>query len=153
MTRQMIIRRDPFFAPIDKMIGSMLNDSFVRPIARDWATVWGIGSRLPMDIYEDGDGYTFVAVVPGVNADELNIETEGNTIKLSGEIIAPATSAGEKVHALRSEIGYGKFSRAFELPEDIEADKIEAKLENGLLTVHVPKAEAVKPHTIKVTAK
>ena len=115
--------------------------------------MWGIGARLPMDIYEDRDGYTFVAVVHGLTAEDVHIETEGNVVKISGETIAPAASAGENVRTLRSEIGYGKFSRSFELPEDIEADKIEAKLDNGVLALRVPKAEAVKPRTIKVVAK
>jgi len=153
MTRQMIIRQDPFFAPFNKVVNAMLNDSFARPLTRDWATVWGIGSRLPMDIYEEGEGYTFVAVVPGLSADQIQIETEGNLIKFSGETIAPALSADEKARTLRSEIGYGKFARSFELAEDIQADNIEARLDNGVLTVRVPKAEAVKPHTIKVVAK
>jgi HSP20 family protein len=85
--------------------------------------------------------------------DDRAVLPVGSTVKLSGEIIAPALSADEKVQTLRSEIGYGKFSRAFELPEDIEADQIEATLENGILTLRVPKAEAVKPRTIKVQAK
>ena len=149
----LILRNDPFYMPLRDAVNSLLNDSFVSPMARDWATVWGIGSRLPINVYEDGDAYTFVAILPGVKADELHIETEGSTVKLSGEIIAPAISADEKVRTLRSEIGYGKFSRAFELPEGIEADKIEATLENGILTLRVPKAEAVKPRLIKVQAK
>ena len=62
-------------------------------------------------------------------------------------------AADEKVQTLRSEIGYGKFSRAFELPDDIDADKIDAKLESGVLTLRVPKAETVKPKTIKVQVK
>jgi HSP20 family protein len=153
MARNLILRNDPFFMPLRDAVDTLLNDSFVSPQARDWATVWGAGSRLPINIYADADGYTFVALVPGVKADVLHIETEGSTVKLSGEIIAPALSADEKVQTLRSEIGYGKFSRAFELPEDIEADQIEATLENGILTLRVPKAEAVKPRTIKVQAK
>jgi HSP20 family protein len=153
MARNLVLRSDPFYMPLRDAVNTLFNDSFVSPASRDWAAVWGVGSRLPINIYEDAEGYTFVAVVPGVKADELHIETEGNTIKLSGETIAPAISADEKVHALRSEIGYGKFSRAFELPEDIEADKVEANLENGVLTLRVSKAEAVKPRTIKVQAK
>ena len=94
-----------------------------------------------------------MALVPGVKAEELNIEAEGNTVKISGELIAPALSADEKVQTLRSEIGFGKFSRAFEMPEEIDADKIDANLDNGVLTVRVPKAETVKPRTIKVQAK
>ena len=153
MARNLVLRSDPFYMPLRDAVNTLFNDSFVSPASRDWAAVWGVGSRLPINIYEDAEGYTFVAVVPGVKADELHIETEGNTIKLSGETIAPAISADEKARTLRSEIGYGKFSRAFELPEDIEADKVEANLDNGVLTLRVPKAEAVKPRTIKVQAK
>ncbi|HLF25445.1 MAG TPA: Hsp20/alpha crystallin family protein [Anaerolineae bacterium] len=149
LTRSITLRADP----LAHVVNRFMNDNWFGPAARDWATVWGLGSRLPIDIYEDGDGYTFVAVAPGLNADDVQIETQGNLIKLSGETIAPALSADEKVRTLRSEIGYGKFSRSFELPEDIQADQIEAKLETGVLTLRVPKAEAVKPRTIKVQAK
>ena len=154
MSRNMIVRtNDPFFMPLSAAMNALFNDAQVNPRAADWATVWGAGSRLPVNIYADAEGYTFVALVPGLKAEELNIETEGNTVKISGELIAPAISADEKVQTLRSEIGYGKFSRAFEMPEDIDTDKIDANLDNGILTVRVPKAETVKPRTIKVQAK
>ena len=154
MSRNMIVRtNDPFFMPLSAAVNALFNDAQVSPRAADWATTWGVGSRLPLNIYADAEGYTFVALVPGVKADELTIETEGNTVKISGELIAPAISADENVRALRSEIGFGKFSRAFEMPEEIDADKIEANLDNGVLTVRVPKAETVKPRTIKVQAK
>lgn len=148
LTRSLVLRHDPF-----AVVNRFMNDRFLDIRPRDWATVWGVGSRLPIDIYEDGEGYTFIAVAPGLSADDLDIETQGNVIKISGETIAPAMLADEKVRTLRSEIGYGKFSRSFELPEDIQADKIEAKLENGLLSLRVPKAEAVKPRAVKVLAK
>ncbi len=154
MTRNMVVRtNDPFYMPLSAAVNALFNDAQVSPRAADWATTWGVGSRLPLNIYSDAEGYTFVALVPGVKADELNIEAEGNTVKISGEMIAPALSADEKVQVLRSEIGFGKFSRAFEMPEEIDADKIDANLDNGVLTVRVPKAEAVKPRTIKVQAK
>jgi HSP20 family protein len=154
MARNMVVRtNDPFFMPLSAAVNALFNDAQVGPRSAEWATAWGLGSRLPLNIYADSEGYTFVALVPGVKADELNIETEGNTVKISGELVAPAVSADEKVQALRSEIGFGKFSRAFEMPEEIDADKIDANLESGVLTVRVPKAEAVKPRTIKVQAK
>ncbi len=154
MTRNMIVRtNDPFAAPLSAAVDALFNDAWVNPRAANWATVWGVGSRLPLNIYADPEGYTFVAVTPGLTADQINIETEGNTVKISGETVAPALTADERAHVLRSEIGYGKFSRAFEMPEEIDADKIEANLENGVLTVRVPKAEAVKPRTIKVSTK
>ena len=154
MTRNMVVRtNDPFLIPWGAAMNALFNDTPANPRAADWATVWGAGSRLPLNIYADAEGYTFVALVPGLKAEELTIETEGNTVKISGELIAPALSADEKIQTLRSEIGFGKFNRAFEMPEEIDADKIEANLDNGVLTVRVPKAETVKPRTIKVQAK
>lgn len=154
MTRNMVVRtRDPFYMPLGAAMNALFNDAPVGPRAAEWATAWGVGSRLPLNIYSDAEGYTFVALVPGVKADELTIEAEGNTVKMSGELIAPAISADENVRALRSEIGFGKFNRAFEMPEEIDADKIEANLDNGVLTVRVPRAETVKPRSIKVQAK
>ncbi len=154
MARNLVVRtNDPFFMPLSTAMNALFNDAQVNPRSAEWSTVWGVGSRLPLNIYADAEGYTFVALVPGVKADELNIEAEGNTVKISGELIAPALSADEKVQTLRSEIGFGKFSRAFEMPEEIDADKIEASLDSGVLTVRVPKAEAVKPRSIKVQAK
>jgi HSP20 family protein len=153
MARNLIVRTNPAFMPLRNAMDALFNDSVVNPTSADWSTVWGVGSRLPLNIYADGESYTFVALVPGLKAEELTIEAEGKTVKISGETIAPPLSADEKVRALRSEIGYGKFSRAFEMPDEIDADKVEANLENGVLTLRVPKAEAVKPRTIKVQAK
>ena len=110
MARSLVVRT-PMFSPLSEAMDRLFNDAWVSPQSRDWATVWGVGSRLPVNIYADAEGYTFVAVVPGVKAEELNIEAEGNVVKFSGEIIAPAISADEKVRTLRNEIAYGKSSK------------------------------------------
>ena len=153
MTRNVIVRTNPAFMPLRNAMDALFNDSFVNPPSGDWSSVWGAGLRLPLNIYTDGGSYTFVAQVPGLKPEDLTIEAEGNTIKISGEMVAPALSTDEKVRTLRSEIGYGEFSRAFDLPDEIDADKINAHVENGVLTLRVPKAAVVKPRTIKVQAK
>ena len=117
MVRNLIVRTNPSFMPLRNAMDALFNDSFVNPTSADWSTVWGVGSRLPLNIYTDGESYTFVALVPGVKADELSIEAEGNTVKISGEVIAPALSGDEKVRTLRNEIGYRKISRPLEIPE------------------------------------
>lgn len=149
MARNIMLRHEPFA----NVVNRFFNDTSYRPLTREWATAWGLGSRLPLDIYEDNDGYTFVAVTPGLSTDEISIEAQGNVVKISGETVAPAISAEENVTTLRHEIGYGKFSRSFELPEEIQGGKIEAKLEKGLLVVSIPKAEEAKPRTVKITTK
>ena len=149
MSRKLILHSDPF----SNVVNRFFNDEVYRPLTRELDNVWGVGSRLPLDIYQDGEGYTFVALAPGLSAEELTIEAHNNVLHLAGETIAPALSTKENVVALRSEIGYGKFNRSFELPEDIDAEKIEAHLERGLLVIRVPKAETAKPRTIKVNVK
>ena len=153
MARNLIVRTNPAFMPLRNAMDALFNDPFINPTSADWSSVWGAGSRVPLNIYTDGESYTFVALIPGLKPDELTIEAEGNTVRISGELIAPALSADEKVRTLRNEIGYGEFSRAFDLPDEIDADKIDAHMENGVLTLRVPKAKAVKPRTIKVQAK
>jgi HSP20 family protein len=148
MSRKLVLHTDPF-----NVVNRFFNDELYRPLTREWVNAWGLGSRLPIDIYQDGEGYTFVALAPGLNAEELTIEAHNNVLRIAGETIAPSLSTQENVVALRSEIGYGKFNRSFELPEDIDAEKIEARLEKGLLVVRVPKAETAKPRSIKVQAK
>ena len=103
MTRNMIVRtNDPFTTPLSATVNALFNDAWVNPRAANWATVWGVGSRLPLNIYADPESYTFVALTPGLTAEQLNIETEGNTVKISGETIAPALSADERTRVLRS---------------------------------------------------
>jgi len=153
MARNLIVRTNPAFMPLRHAMDTLFSDPFVNPLSADWATMWGAGLHLPLNIYTDGESYTFVALVPGLKPEELTIEAEGNTIKLGGETSAPALATDEKVRILRSEIGYGEFSRTFDLPDEIDADKIDAHVENGVLTLRVPKAKAVKPRTIKVQAK
>jgi HSP20 family protein len=141
-----MVRNDPFVNTIQRL----LRDDASHPVAREWRSA---SRGLPVDIYAHQDGYTIIALAPGLSADQLSVEAQGNIVKISGETGAPSQFAAAQATRLRSEISFGKFSRSFELPDEIDADKIEARLEKGLLTVFVPKAAAVKPRSIKVEAK
>ena len=91
---------------------------------------------------------TVRAELPGVTSKELDIQATGKTISISGERKIHSENDDARYH--RREREAGNFSRVLAMPSDIDADRIEAKLENGILTVMVPKAEAVKPRQIKV---
>ncbi len=86
--------------------------------------------------------------MPGVKPEDVNITYEGNAVTISGEIPAPA----ENVEWIIQETAYGPFRRTLELNVPVHADKAEATFENGVLTITIPKAEAVKPKPIKVKA-
>jgi HSP20 family protein len=126
----------------------LFEDSFVRP-SLGWRAVPRNGvAQLPVDIYSTEDEVVIKAAVPGVNPDEVEITIEGDTLIIKGETKAP-----EDVDYICQEHCYGPFARTFTLNVPIQADKATAEFENGVLTLTLPKAEEVKPKTIKVKAK
>ena len=86
--------------------------------------------------------------MPGLEADDINISVTGSNLSISGERKIP--SEGENVRYHRREREAGTFSRVVALPGEVDADKVEARHEQGILTVVIPKAEASKPKQITV---
>jgi HSP20 family protein len=105
--------------------------------------------RLPIDAYVTEGEIVVQAALPGVAPENVTISLEGEALTISAELPARV----ENVTYTVAERRVGKFSRTITLNVDVEADKAEAKFNNGLLTLRLPKAEAVKPKQIKVTAK
>jgi len=101
-----------------------------------------------VNLTEDKNHYYVRAELPGVKADELDIQATANNIAITGERKIAAEEESARYH--RREREAGKFSRMIGLPGDIDPNKVEAKLENGILTVVVSKAEAAKPKQITV---
>ena len=101
-----------------------------------------------LNVTEDAGKYYLRAELPGVTSNELDIQATGKTISISGERKIHSENDDARYH--RREREAGNFSRVLAMPSDIDADRIEAKLENGILTVMVPKAESAKPRQIKI---
>jgi HSP20 family protein len=101
-----------------------------------------------VNLSEDPEHYFIRAELPGINADQLDIQVTGNNISLSGKREIAEEGNGVRYH--RREREGGSFSRAITLPGDIDADKVEADLLNGILTVKIAKAEAAKPRQIEI---
>jgi len=116
------------------------------------------GGALPMpsagvfpltNATEDSDNYYVRAELPGVKSEDLDIQVTAKGISISGERKIPVEGNNVKYH--RREREAGKFSRSINLPDDIDVDKVDAKLENGILTMTIPKAEKTKPRQITVS--
>lgn len=101
-----------------------------------------------INLTENKDNYYVRAELPGLKAEELNISATGRNMILSGE--RKISSKGDDVNFHRRERAAGSFNRIIALPGDIEVDKVEAGLVDGVLTVTIPKAEAAKPKQITV---
>jgi HSP20 family protein len=100
-----------------------------------------------INLTEDKDNYYVRAELPGVKGDELDIQVTGNNLAISGE---RKIAAQEDARYHRREREAGKFSRIIALPGEVDTDKVEARLENGILSIVVSKAEIAKPKQISV---
>jgi len=108
------------------------------------------GSFVPaVDIYEDEHNLVLKLEVPGVNEDDLNVSLENNLLTVSGERKFEKEEKEENFH--RIERRYGLFARTFRLPSTVDAEKVEASYDKGLLKITIGKRAEAKPKQIKVS--
>jgi HSP20 family protein len=100
---------------------------------------------LNVNVREEDDTYILSALVPGLKAEELNIQVLENVVSIEGEY------RPEETEYLLNELPHGNFRRALRMPAEIQADKVEAKITDGVLTLTLPKAESAKPKRINIS--
>ena len=103
----------------------------------------------PVDVIEDGEGITLRADLPGVSKDGLEVGIDGDTLTITGTVRLGEGANLQKVYA---EVRVAEYKRTFVLSRDLDAQKIEAAMKDGVLTVRVPRAEQAKPRRIAVKA-
>jgi len=106
------------------------------------------GWAPPVDIYEDTEGLTMRAEIPGFNPGDIDLNIENNTLTLKGERKLEKEDKKENYH--RVERFYGTFSRSFSLPSTVDTEKVRADSKNGVLTIFLPRREETKPRQIQV---
>lgn len=128
---------------------------------RDLDSIFGrvfgdAGSRQPVDAFapaaavrRDADRWMLSMALPGVSPDKVDIDVVGRTLRVRGERVANVESKAEPI---LSEIGYGRFEREFTLPEDVDAQHVEATYRHGMLDLVLPLREGAKPRRIEVKA-
>jgi len=105
----------------------------------------------PVNVWEDAEGFYVEAELPGLKQEDLHVAVTNRTqVTIQGER-KPDESLQGAWH--RRERGFGRFQRSFTLPTAVDADKVEAKLEGGVLKLTLPKAEEAKPRRIAVKAE
>lgn len=126
-----------------------LDRLFDQTLARPWS---GNGWSSPaMDLYETEDEVVVKAAVPGIAAEDVDIQITGDVLTIRGES-RQEEEHEEATYHLREQ-RYSSFARSLELPAPVLADKANAEVVNGVLTLSLPKAEEAKPKAIKVKAK
>jgi HSP20 family protein len=143
---KMLTRWDPFREMM------VVRNNMDRMFNRDLTIVgtpWkSFNWSLALDVVESDDEYVVKASLPGINPDDLDITFDDNRLTIKGELEEEQELDEARYH-LR-ERKYGKFVRSIQLPKGIESDKIEASYEKGVLSLHLPKAEEIKPKKIAI---
>ena len=104
---------------------------------------------LALDVQVEDEAFVIRALVPGLTADDLNIEILNNTVTVRGEF---KSEEKENVKVLTSELPTGRFARVIALPTALDPGKAEASIKDGVLSLRVPKAEAHRPKAIKISS-
>ena len=140
-----VTRWDPFqeMTTLRDAMNQLLTESFVRP--RGWAG----SSQVPLDLYETENEYVAKLAVPGLKPDNFEITVQLNALTIRGHI-QTEQQEGMRYHV--QEQRFGDFNRSIQFPTAVDADKIQASLADGILTIRVPKAEVAKPKRITVKA-
>ncbi len=142
-----LVRWDPFAVRgVHRHMDRLFGD-FFGPRVMTWEPA-ELGFAL--DVYETDDVLVLKGALPGVRPEEVDISVTDGVLTIKGETKSEEETKDGNYH--RRELRYGAFSRSVALPTRVDHDKAEAKFENGILTISLPKAEEVKPKSIKIAA-
>jgi HSP20 family protein len=104
----------------------------------------------PLNVYDAGEGYVLSAQLPGLAAEDVELTITGETLTMRGERKRPEGVKDDSYR--RQERPVGRWSRTITLPDRVDSAGVSASFTNGILTVHLPKAESAKPRNITVTS-
>ena len=148
-----LVRKTPdnFIRTVNDEISSLLNRHFDTYFPE--SAYWSDETKLsmPIELTDAGKEYDIRAELPGVKKEDLDIDIESDYLKINAKKVEEKNEEGKNFK--RSEFNYGEFSRVIELPEEIDIDKTEAKLENGVLKIIAPKLNKEKTQNKKLIVK
>ncbi|MCC6212810.1 MAG: Hsp20/alpha crystallin family protein [Burkholderiales bacterium] len=140
-----IARLDPFNSIVDDLFKGF----FVRPVGYDARVVNADVPRLSVDVTEKNGAYVVTAELPGVRKEDIHVDIDGAQVTLAAEVKREKEVAeGERV--LHTERVYGKVSRSFALPQELDETRAEAKFRDGVLELTLPKKAAAARKAITI---
>ncbi len=120
----------------------LFDEGLVRSTGRQWAAY----GHLPVDVYEVEDCFVVQANVPGVKPDGVQVTVEGDTLTIKAKLVEPQ----KEVDYILRERSSGEFARTLSFNISVDAERIQAVFEDGVLTLIVPKSEDVRPKKIEI---
>ena len=139
----LIIKRDDFLAPFDRMFDNMFETNFPE-VAQTVGVNPFSGTAYPkVNVYEYEDKVGVVAEIPGIDKKNLDVEVEDGVMTIKGS--KHGFDEDTEATVLRRELKHSAFERKFTLGESLDGDNIKANFKDGILSIEVPKVEPVKP--------
>lgn len=151
MSRQLIpYRDDDPFREMSRMLDTMRNFVRLGPSA-SWTIQPGT-TQLPINVTDDDTTVTVEAALPGIDEESIDVSVSGDILTISAESERAREEGGEERGWYIRELHYGSVSRSVRLPAEVSADRAEATLENGILTITLPKEQPSESRRITVKA-
>lgn len=135
-----------YINPIRRPVRRRTLDEIMRDQDEDYSGVL----TFPIDVKADNESFTIKALLPGARPEDVDIQIVNDIVTISGELRSDREEGATYLLAERPD---GKFHRVISLPTPLDANLVEADLENGILTLQIPKAEEAKPRSIKIKQK
>ncbi|MEI7612288.1 MAG: Hsp20/alpha crystallin family protein [Betaproteobacteria bacterium] len=133
------------YNPSDETFDDLFRGFFMRPVRFDGAQ----DVQIKLDVSEDSKAYTVHAEIPGVKKEDISVTIDGGQVAISAEVKnQKEIKDGEKV--IRSERSYGKVSRSFALAQDVDESSAEAKYNDGVLTLTLPKLTTARSKNLTI---
>jgi HSP20 family protein len=135
------------FDPFNDLVDDLFKGFFVRPVS--YAGGAEVGSRMKVDVAEKNGAYTVTAELPGVKKEDIQVSIDGAQVTLAAEVKREKEAASDE-RVLHTERTYGKVSRSFTLPQELDEAKAEAKFRDGVLELVLPKKAAAARKQISI---
>jgi HSP20 family protein len=129
------------------LMDRLFRESFVLPTVLDRTVNGGNRSSLPVNLFETGEGYVLQVALPGMDPEKLDIQVVGREVSIKGSVDGSVPENGKW---LWQGIPTGEFFESFTLPVEVQGDSTEATYEHGVLVLTLPKAEHLRPKSVKV---
>ncbi len=137
---------------VHDMLDRAMEEGLIGNMASDGLSLYE--GLAPVDVYQTDDAIVVKAALPGVKPEDIDISVTGDTLTIRGEVKEETSNDngdGRQYHV--RERRYSRFARSLTLPSMVNAGKAEAEIEDGIVTLTIPKAEEAKPRQISVKVK
>lgn len=135
------------FDPFNELVDDLFKGFLVRPLAYEGREA--VAPRMKVDVAEKNGAYLVTAEVPGVRKEDIHVSVDGAQVTLEAEV-KQEREAGKDERALHVERVYGKATRSFTLPQELDEAKVEAKYRDGVLELTLPKKAAAARKQITI---